>query len=64
MIFNCRASRCPATVTASHDAIQANFCWEECAETQGGNHECSGDYIPPVPFGGFDLDFGADCPNP
>ena len=42
----------------------ANFCWEECAETQGGNHVCSGDYIPAIPFGGFDLDFGADCPNP
>jgi hypothetical protein len=43
--------------------IWENFCWEECAPVQGlPSPECSSDYLPPIPWGGFDVPFGADCP--
>jgi hypothetical protein len=45
--------------------IWQNACWEYCVITPGlPSPECSSDYLPPIPLGGFDITFGNDCPAP
>jgi hypothetical protein len=39
-------------------------CWEECKVLQGGGAVCNGDWLPIIPYGGFDISFGNDCPTP
>lgn len=41
--------------------IWQNSCWDECEEVPNHAPACSADYIPPVPWGGFHVTFGADC---